>query len=594
MYQSGRDGPLIVDEGVDRAIIDSLRGQELSGFEIWRWLGSAQGIPSRLTEAHLYPTLYRLEAEGLLQSDWHAGERTRRKYRPTVRALERADEPDWSPAGSRANQGQFRAPDRAERRLASPDPEAGSWFMPRDTASTARPATPEGAAPAPARTSAATGPATASLPAPAPSANAPAPPPTPRATPRIDRYIETRPPFPAEPGPASGEGRRPGGAALAAYVDDLGARLDLPRIELDRVCQEIGDHLVDSAGALEQHGYGPEAAASEATSRLGPPLDLAALIEQAEQSPGRLNRAIRRALFLLVAEMVLWLFLSIAVLVVAPGITDMVVGIVSLTGLHVTVLESAEWATNQVAIMTCLGAFAAGRLSMGQLARISRHRDATLRLPWAVGGAVGVLILALLLPGYQDALTVATLMAVPVAFVAGTFRPRHANENAYTMRGAGAAILLVAILTLLPGGRLFAFDPNATPGTPLAQGSSVELTVFETDTGSYEYGVPPSAGSGVVTVEFWPASTEGPFVVVDPSATAATISVKPGIPNSDTTVAPSGAESVDLTKLPPYRQWWVVAVNTAPNGQRTALDVVVQTGPSPSLNSALGWLISKL
>jgi hypothetical protein len=563
MYESGQDGPAIVDEGVDRAIVDALRGQDLSGFEIWRWLGSAQGIPSRLTEAHLYPTLYRLEAEGLLQSDWHEGERTRRKYRPTARALERADEPDWSPAGSRANQGQFGAPDRAERRLASPDPEAGSWFMPREAASTARPAA-------------------AALLA------------TPPAAPRADRHDERRPPAPVEPGPTSGESSRPGRAALAAYAADLGARLDLPRIERDRVRQEIADHLADSAGALEQHGYRSEAAASEAVSRLGSPRDEATLIEQAEQSPGRFNRAIRRGLFLLVAEMLLWLFLSIGVLVVAPGVTDMVVSVARLTGLHLTVLESAEWATNQVAIVACLGAFAAGRLSMGQLARISRHGDATLRRPWAVGGAAGVLTLVLLLPGYQDALTVATLLAAPVAFVAGTLRPRHANESAYSLRGVAAGILLVAIVTLLPCGRMFAYDPNATPRTPLAQGGSVELTVFETDSGSYEYGVPPSTGAGVVTVELWPASTDGPFIVVDRSATAATISVKPGIPNSDTTVAPSGAQAVDLTKLPPYRQWWVVAVTTAPNGQRTALDVIVQTGASPTLSNALSWLVSKL
>jgi hypothetical protein len=232
---------------------------------------------------------------------------------------------------------------------------------------------------------------------------------------------------------------------------------------------------------------------------------------------------------------------------------------------------------------------------MGQLARISRHRDATLRRPWAVGGAAGVLTLVLLLPGYQDGLTVATLLVAPVAFVAGTLRPRHANESVYSRRGAAAGILLVAIVTLLPCGRMFAYDPNATPGTPLARGGgTVELTVFETDSGSFEYGVPSSTGTGVITVELWPASTEGPFIVVDPSATAATISVKPGIPNSDTTVAPSGAQSVDFTKLPSYRQWWVVAVDTTPSGQRTALDVVVQTGASPTLSNALSWLVSKL
>jgi hypothetical protein len=582
MNQSGRDGPIVADAGTDRAIVDALRGQDLSGFEIWRWLGSAQRIPSRITEAHLYPTLYRLEAEGLLQSDWHAGERTRRTYRPTARALEGGDKPDWPPAGSRVNQGQFRATDRTARRLASPYPEAGSWSMPRDTASTALPVAPTGAAPVAPLAAGAT-------------ASPPAPRATPPAVPRADRPDERRPPAPTEPDPTSGESGRPGWAALAAYADDLGARLDLPRTERDRVRQEIADHLADSAQALEQHGYGSEVAASEAISRLGSPRDEATLIEQAEQSSGRLNRAIRRALFLLVAEMVLWLILSIVVLVVAPDVTGMVVSIGRLVGLHLAVLESAEWGTNQVAIMACLGAFAAGRLSMGMLARISRHGDAALRRPWAVGGAAGVLTLVLFLPGYQDGLTVATLLVAPVAFVAGTLRPRHANESAYSRRGAAAGILLVAIVTLLPCGRMFAFDPNATPGTPLAQGGgSVELTVFKTDSESCEYGVPPSTGSGVVTVELWPASTDGPFIVVDRSATAATISVKPNIANSDTTVAPSGAQSVDFGKLPPYRQWWVVAVNTAPNGQRTALDVVVQTGAPPMFSNALSWLVSKL
>jgi hypothetical protein len=296
----------------------------------------------------------------------------------------------------------------------------------------------------------------------------------------------------------------------------------------------------------------------------------------------------------LVAELVLWFFLAVGVLVVASGVTDTIFSITRLAGLHLTVLESAEWATNQVGAMACLGAFAAGRLSMGLLARISRHRDATLRKPWAVGGAAGVLVVVLLLPGYQDALTVATLLLAPLAFVAGTLRPQHANERGYSPRGVAAALLVLAVVTWLPFGRLFAYDPNATPGTPLAQGGSVQMTVFETDTGAYDYGLPASTDGGVITVELWPAATEGPFIRVDPSATAATISLKAGVPGSDDTVAPAGAESVDLTKLPPGRQWWVVAVETSPTGRRTALDVVVQTGASPTLSNALSWLISKL
>jgi len=112
------------------------------------------------------------------------------------------------------------------------------------------------------------------------------------------------------------------------------------------------------------------------------------------------------------------------------------------------------------------GAFAAGRLSLGHLARISRHGDASVRRPWAIGGAAAVLALALLMPGYPDALVVITMLVVPVAFVVGTYRPKHQNDSAYTWRGLGAAALFVGAVTLLPAARLFAYDPAGTPGAP--------------------------------------------------------------------------------------------------------------------------------
>jgi hypothetical protein len=106
--------------------------------------------------------------------------------------------------------------------------------------------------------------------------------------------------------------------------------------------------------------------------------------------------------------------------------------------------------------------------------------------------------------------------------------------------------------------------------------------------------VPQSTGTGIVTVELWPAATEGPFILVDRSATEPTIGVSPGTPNADTTKLPAGAGAVDFSKLPPYSQWWVVAVAKAPNGQRTALGVAIQTGVSPTWGNGWSWLISKL
>lgn len=125
-------GLVTVESRTDRAIVGALRGRDLSGFEIWRWLGSDGGTFGLLTEPALYPTLYRLEAERLLQSDWHEGERTRRTYRLTATALKRAEDNGW-PAipfrGSSSPHGEAAHPARP----ASPDPEAGSWFVPPKT-----------------------------------------------------------------------------------------------------------------------------------------------------------------------------------------------------------------------------------------------------------------------------------------------------------------------------------------------------------------------------------------------------------------------------------------------------------------------------
>jgi hypothetical protein len=561
---SGDDGLLIADDRIDRAIVGVLRGQDLAGFEIWRWLGSEEGVPGRLTEAELYPTLYRLEADGLLQSDWHEGERTRRKYRLTAKALERADEHNWPPLAFHGGANVPGLVDRAGRQPTSPDPESGSWFMPR---AAAVPVLPGPAAPA-------AHPVVPAAPAVAPSA--------------------------PDAGPDGDHSNGPAGTAIAAYADALGADLDLPAIELVRVRQEIADHLSDSTNALVQQGYEPAAAAAEAMGMLGAPAGEATLIELAEHSPDRMSRGIRRGAIELAAEMVLWLTLSVVVMVLAPGVTDGVLALGGLLGAHLVVLRSAEWATNQMAIVLCVGAFAAGRMSLGRLARISRHSFASLQRTWALSGAAALLVMVLLLPGYEDALTVLTLLAVPVAFVAGTFRPQGANEGAYSVRAVAAAVVLIAVVTLLPLGRLFAYDPNATPNAPLAHdGQTVDLIAFQHSDGTFDYELAASTATGglsasAVTVELWPASTADAFILVDPSAAGPAIRIRPGIAGADTTAAPANAQVVDLSKLPPHRQWWVAAVSTSPDGHRTALAVLIQTGASPNLNTALGWLVSKL
>jgi hypothetical protein len=72
----------------------------------------------------------------------------------------------------------------------------------------------------------------------------------------------------AQPALAPSDGGDVGSAAIARYADELGAALDLPRVELDRVRQEIADHLADSVSALVLGGLEVEAATREAMNHL--------------------------------------------------------------------------------------------------------------------------------------------------------------------------------------------------------------------------------------------------------------------------------------------------------------------------------------
>jgi DNA-binding PadR family transcriptional regulator len=528
---------------VERAIVGALRGQDLTGHEIWRWLGAGHGVEGLLTEADLYPTLYRLEVERILESDWQEAERIRRKYRLTANALAQADEHGWPALAPRDETGAIAGAARSH----SPDPDAGSWFVP-----------PRPESPAEAQ---AVGGLTGSS---APGASAP------DAT-----------------APETGSGappwdRRSGNPAIAGYEETLGAGLDLPPPEAARVRQEIADHLTDSAAALRQEGLGAAAATARAIERLGDPVELAARVVGAQQTRQRRARAYRRAVIELTFELILWISLTAGVLAVTSGLADVVMALMGKVGLHVTVIRSAEWATNQLAIMYCVGAFAAGRLSLGWLARISRHTDATLRPRWALAGAVVVLVAGLLLPGFPDGFAVLTFLAAPFGFVAGTFRPLHANESSYTWRALGQALVVVAAVTFLPLVRLFALDLGGTPGIPAAPGAPTEqITIYQQADGAYQYSVELSKPAAI-DIEIWPAKTSGAFVVVDPSARGPVARVL------------SSGNAVHLADLSPAEAWWVVAVETMPNGDRQAVAVVVQAPEPGRLNTALGWILAHL
>ena len=69
------------------------------GYEIARLIESRSGEKLRFNAASLYPTLYRLEGEGLIRGRWveKAGQRRRRYYRITARGRQAlaARRRDW-------------------------------------------------------------------------------------------------------------------------------------------------------------------------------------------------------------------------------------------------------------------------------------------------------------------------------------------------------------------------------------------------------------------------------------------------------------------------------------------------------------------
>jgi hypothetical protein len=131
----------------------------------------------------------------------------------------------------------------------------------------------------------------------------------------------------------------------------------------------------------------------------------------------------------------------------------------------------------------------------------------------------------------------------------------------------------------VPGVRLFLVDLGGTPGAPAAPNAPlgrIDITLLID--GAYSYRA-VSTVSGPVTIELWPAATSGLSVVVDPSAKAPA-----AVANS----------TVDLKELEPSDKWWVVAIQTLPDGRRAAIAVVVQPGVNPPIDTTLGWLLGHL
>src|ERR1700750_2341115 len=92
--------PIDVLQGtLDLLVLHALAGGALHGYNILDWLRRATDGELRIEDAALYPALHRMEARGLIESEWGLSENNRRAkfYRLTTmgrRAL-RAEMASW-------------------------------------------------------------------------------------------------------------------------------------------------------------------------------------------------------------------------------------------------------------------------------------------------------------------------------------------------------------------------------------------------------------------------------------------------------------------------------------------------------------------
>jgi PadR family transcriptional regulator PadR len=84
---------------LDMLVLDVLEREPMHGYAVVRALRDGSGGVFELPEGTVYPSLHRLEAAGLLESDWQDVEgRRRRIYRVTPRgsAVATVERREWS------------------------------------------------------------------------------------------------------------------------------------------------------------------------------------------------------------------------------------------------------------------------------------------------------------------------------------------------------------------------------------------------------------------------------------------------------------------------------------------------------------------
>jgi len=505
--------PAVDDVRITRAIVGALRGRDLSGWQIWIWLGPTHGNKTALTEANLYPTLYALEAKGLIQGRWHEDERTRRLYRITATGLRKANSEGWGAVAFRRNRswssdgpvaaGDF-GPIHAD--------DDGEWVWPGDDIM-----------------------------------------------------------HPSDPDNPPGA---PEEALVGTYLDRLAQHLRLAPIYESDVINEIGDHIADTTARLSGHGSTCADAAEASIEALGSPDTLAAAINAAQLSEGRLNRGMGWGGAFALLTGLFGFALSWGVLLIGvPVCAGFLFSLALEAGVHVYAPITGEWAAEAFIAAVAAGAFVGARQSLPYVAHHSHRAAFDVRSTWAFAGSIPLILVALLMPVNLDPLNVALLAGIPTAWWFGCRRPAVLYGETVFVRGLVTGLAVLVLLMFLPGGRVWEFDSTQIPAADPTEELNASVTVMwdgTTDAMQKAFIAGLPSGWHDEQLELWPADRIGPIVTPDTKAQTPTL------------VLPGGG-LVNFDSLPSGQaDWWVVVTATSPDGHRRVVHTEVHFGhPKP-------------
>ncbi len=367
---------------------------------------------------------------------------------------------------------------------------------------------------------------------------------------------------------------------VSGYVDRLDPALALALSDDCRsdVHNEIRDHLGDASADYERAGHSPEEAGGLAIRGLGSPELLASRIAKEQLTRRRLVSGSSSAIVSALFGAAIGILVTGVAVFAAPLLARILFNAIATVGLHLYLPDTSEWHSQQIGLIVSFAAFFAARRSTPLASEWTRRSVPAIRPGWALGGAVPLAAIALLLPATLDPLVAIAYLAIPAGWLLGTWRCQGHGDDLISRRGIVQFAPLVAVFLFLPGMRFWYFTPSTAVSTPLPTATSNASIFVDPMTGTLR--VSGTDGWSDVKIEGWAATRQG-------------LEVRPDKTRTDSVFEAAPDRGFTLSDLPDApNDWWLVLTGVGQDGSRRNLGVaVLPSNQSLHLQSIFGWLV---